>query len=140
MIHLTLGNQGSGKTLYAVAQAYKAYKEGKTIYSNVKLNFPYKTLNYNDIINCNYSNAVLIIDEIHQLLPARNSLSKSSRKICDSFLSMVRKKGTVVPLSQQEKKSEWCVANTACSERNTSSQCMTLASAEVRATFCRVTQ
>lgn len=93
MIHLILGRQGSGKTLFIVKKAYDAYKAGKIIYSNVHLKFPYKKLNYKDVINCRLENAVVILDEIHQLLPARNSTSRRNREICDSFLSMVRKKG-----------------------------------------------
>jgi hypothetical protein len=92
MINLILGFQGHGKTLLAVKIAYEKHIEGKTIYSNVALNFPYKQIDYNDIINCKYDNAVVILDEIHLLLPARASLSKTSRLICDNFLSMVRKK------------------------------------------------
>jgi hypothetical protein len=93
MIHIVLGKQGSGKTLYTVYQAIAYYGRGKTIYSNVHLNgIKYKKLDYNDIINCKLENAFVFIDEIHQLLPARRSLSKTSVTICDSFLSMVRKK------------------------------------------------
>lgn len=96
MIHLVIGRQGSGKTLYLVKKAYEYYKQGYTIYSNVHLNFPYKKLKYNDIIDCKLENGVVIIDEIHLLLSARNSMSKINREICDSFLSMVRKKGLIV--------------------------------------------
>jgi RecA/RadA recombinase len=90
-MHLILGGQGSGKTLLLVALAYKAWKQGKTVYSNVALKFPYKELQYQDIIDCNLKDAVCVIDEIHQLLPARNSMSKINREICDSFISMIRK-------------------------------------------------
>jgi len=96
MIHLILGKQGSGKTLYLVMKAYEYYKAGYTIYSNVALKFPYKKLNYQDIIDCKLEKAVVIIDEVHLLLPARNSMAKTSRLICDSFLSMVRKKGLII--------------------------------------------
>jgi len=96
MIHLILGKQGSGKTLYLVAKAFDYYKKGKVVYSNVHLNFPYVKLNYKDIINCKLENGIVIIDEIHLLLPARNCMSAKSRAICDGFLSMVRKKGLVV--------------------------------------------
>jgi hypothetical protein len=101
MIHLVLGRQGSGKTLYLVKKAYEYYKAGLTIYSNVHLNFPYKKLNYKDIIDCKLENGLVIIDEIHLLLPARNSMRKINREICDSFLSMVRKKGLIIYGSTQ---------------------------------------
>jgi hypothetical protein len=91
MLHLILGGQGSGKTLMMVAFAYKAYTEGKKIYSNIDFKFPYQELDYQDILDCKLVDAVCMIDEIHQLLPARNSMSKINREICDSFISMVRK-------------------------------------------------
>jgi hypothetical protein len=93
MIHLITGRQGSGKTLFLVKIGYDAYKRGLTVYSNVKLNFPFKQLDYNDIIECNLENGVVLLDEGHQLLSARASMSRVNREICDSFLSMVRKKG-----------------------------------------------
>lgn len=92
MIHLILGQQGSGKTIFMVMKAYENYKKGKNIYSNLKLNFKNIVLDYNDIVDCKLENGCVFIDEIHLLLSARNSMSKTSRKICDSFLSMVRKK------------------------------------------------
>jgi len=105
MIHLILGRQGSGKTLFLVREAYKHYKQGKTIYANFKLNFPFKRINYNDIVNCKLEDAVVLIDEIHLLLPSRNCMSVRSRQICDSFLSMVRKKGLeVYGTTQTERK------------------------------------
>ena len=96
MIHLILGRQGSGKTLFLIKKAYEYYEQGKTIYSNVHLKFPYKKLDYNDIINCKLENGVVILDEIHLLLPARNSNRVINREICDNFLSMVRKKGLII--------------------------------------------
>jgi len=101
MIHLVIGRQGSGKTLLLVKKAYEYHKSGKTVYSNVHLNFPYKKIDYNDIVNCVYENAIVIIDEIHQLIPSRNAMSKRNREICDSFLSMVRKKGLILYGSTQ---------------------------------------
>lgn len=91
-IHLILGYQGSGKTLYMVKIAYEYYKKGYKIYSNIHLTgIPYELITINDVIECKYHDALVLIDEIHILLPSRNSMSKNSRKICDGFLSMVRK-------------------------------------------------
>lgn len=102
MIHIILGKQGSGKTIYCVSQLYDAYRNGKTVYSNVHLKFPYKKLNYHDIIKCKLKNAVVFIDEIHQLLPARSSgINPVNRAICDSFLSMVRKMGLTIYVTSQ---------------------------------------
>jgi hypothetical protein len=92
-IHLILGYQGSGKTLYMVLKAWEYYKKGYKIYSNIAFKgIPYEEISLNAVINCEYSHAVVFIDEIHLLLPSRNSLARNSRLICDGFLSMVRKK------------------------------------------------
>jgi len=96
MIHLIIGRQGSGKTLFLVKKAYEYYKAGYTIYSNVHLNFPYQKLKYKDIIDCKLNNGMVILDEIHLLLPARRSMRTINQQICDSFLSMVRKKNLIV--------------------------------------------
>lgn len=105
MIHVVIGRQGSGKTLFLVSKAYEYYKKGKTVYSNVALNFPYRKLNYDDIVNCRLGDGVVIIDEIHLLLPSRNSMSTRSRIICDNFLSQIRKRGlSLYCTSQYERK------------------------------------
>lgn len=96
MIHLIIGRQGSGKTLLLVWFAYQAYLRGRNIYANVHLHFKNNPLNYMDIIDCKLQNGAVLLDEIHQLLPARRSMSKRSIAICDNFLSMVRKQGLEV--------------------------------------------
>lgn len=101
MIHLVIGRQGSGKTLFLVKKAYESYLQGKTVYSNVHLMFPYIPLRYDDIVNFRLNNAIVIIDEAHQLLPSRRSLSKRSVKIVDGFISMVRKKNLELYMSTQ---------------------------------------
>lgn len=96
MIHLILGRQGSGKTLMLVKLAEDYLKRGKSIYSNVHLNFKYNKLKYDDIINCRLNDCIVILDEIHLLLSARRSLSKLNQEICDNFLSMARKQNTEI--------------------------------------------
>lgn len=96
MIHLILGKQGSGKTLLLVKKAYEMHRKGRNIYSNLALNFKSQPLNYQDVLDCSLSNGAVLLDEIHQLLPARRSLQKRNVDICDNFLSMVRKQGLEV--------------------------------------------
>lgn len=103
-IHLVTGMQGSGKTLFIVKKALEYYKIGKKVYSNVKLNFPFSQIDYNDIVKCKLENAVVILDEAHQLLPSRRSLSKVNVTVVDGFLSMVRKKGLIIFASTQLQK------------------------------------
>ena len=101
MIHLIIGRQGSGKTLFLVKVAYEAYRSGRKVYSNVHLKFPYKPIDYNDIVNYKYHNAVVIIDEIHAFLPARSSMRKINQKVVYGFLSMVRKRDLEVYATTQ---------------------------------------
>lgn len=96
MIHLVLGSQGSGKTLFLVKKAFEYARKGKVVYSNVHLNFKFQQLDYQEIVNCKLKNSVVILDEVHLLLPARNSLSSRNRIICDNFLSMARKQNTQI--------------------------------------------
>ena len=98
---MIIGRQGSGKTLLALHKALNYYKRGFNVYSNVAFKFPYKRLKYSDIVECNLSNGVVIVDEAHQLLPSRNSMSKRSRLICDKFISMIRKKRLQVYMTTQ---------------------------------------
>ena len=95
-IHLLLGKQGSGKTLLLVKIALQYLRKGHKIYSNIHLNFDYSALDYNDIIECKLNNSVVLLDEIHLLLPSRRSLSKRNTEICDNFLSMARKQNTEI--------------------------------------------
>ena len=102
MITLVIGRQGSGKTLYLVNKAYNYYKEGRKIYSNIHLkNIPYELINVQDIIDCNYKNAVVILDEIHLLISNRDSMKKMNKSITNGFLSMVRKMDLIILGSSQ---------------------------------------
>lgn len=95
-IFLCCGKQGSGKTLFCASLLRDYHSQGKTVYSNIHLNFPYKKINYADIINCRLENAVVYLDEIQLILPARQAMKSSSVQICDSFLSMSSKKDLIV--------------------------------------------
>lgn len=102
MLHIITGQQGSGKTLFLVKKALEYHKKGKTVYSNVHLNFPYKQLDYNDIVECRLSDGMVILDEGHQLLSSRNSMSKVSKEITNSFISMLRKQNVDLYISTQQ--------------------------------------
>lgn len=63
--------------------------------------FPFEPIDYMKIINCQYEHAVIFLDEIHLLLPSRRSMSKSSVKIVDGFLSMSSKKDLIIICTTQ---------------------------------------
>ena len=96
MIHLILGRQGSGKTLFLARIAHEASTRGKDIRSNVAFKFNYKELDYVDIIECRLRDCYVMLDEVHLLLPARLSLRRVNIEICDHFLSMARKQNTEI--------------------------------------------
>lgn len=96
MIHLILGRQGSGKTLLLVKLAHDNFLRDRKVYSNVHLNFKYKPINYNDVVECNLRNCMVLLDEIHLLLSARRWQKKTNIRICDNFISMARKQRTDV--------------------------------------------
>lgn len=92
------GNVRQGKTLSAVRELYKLYLRGYKIYSNTHLNFPYKplTLDYVlDIVENDLDiedNAVFFIDEIYIWADSRISGSKRNR-IISYFLLQTGKLG-----------------------------------------------
>lgn len=96
-IHLILGRQGSGKTLFLVKLALAEFqKKNRKIYANFKLNFDFNQINYSDIINCRLIDCITLLDEVHLILPARLSMRAVNVEICDSFLSMARKQNNEI--------------------------------------------
>ena len=92
-----IGRMGSGKTLSMVRNAYRYYKAGYTIYSNINLKFPHKPYTLQELIdyannNVTLKKSVILIDEAHIFLDSRNSGSKRNRVI-SYFLLQTRKKG-----------------------------------------------
>ncbi|HJZ24278.1 MAG TPA: AAA family ATPase [Candidatus Babeliales bacterium] len=106
MIYIIVGQQGSGKTLLAVKELLSYHRKKYKIISNVNLlGVKHDIIDYDKVVNCEYDKAVVFIDEIHQLLPARGSMSKKSIAIVDGFLSMIRKKKVIlIGTTQYERK------------------------------------
>lgn len=88
--------------MFVAKEAYCAFKLGKKVYSNFKLNFPHELLCFDDVINCNLNNATVIIDECHLWggFSARQSMSKRNQKMIH-FISQVRKRGNDLFLTTQ---------------------------------------
>lgn len=87
-----IGRMGTGKTLSVVRYAYLYYKQGFTIYSNMKLNFPHHFIGLQDLVNyananINFEKSVIILDEAHVLLDSR--LSGSKRNVVLTHLIVV---------------------------------------------------
>ena len=102
MICLVFGAQGSGKTLFLAKTGYEYYKKGYTVYSNFKLNFPYKELDFEQMLACEYNNAIILIDEAHLWgLDARDGMSKQNKELTKKFIVQVRKQGVKLYCASQ---------------------------------------
>lgn len=97
MIIGLIGRMGTGKTLSAVRYAYNYYKQGYSIYSNIKLNFPHTFIGLQDLVdyanaNINFEKSVILVDEMHVLLDSRSSGSKRN-KILTHLIVLTRHLG-----------------------------------------------
>lgn len=96
MIISFIGNRGSGKTLSMTKEAFNRYKNGWTIYSNYKLNFPHTLITHKDILayaenGIGFNKACILLDELHVYLDSRTPAKKRNR-IFSLFITQSRKK------------------------------------------------
>jgi hypothetical protein len=102
MIIIVLGQQGSGKTLFLAREGFKAYQQGMTVYSNFDLKYPHKILTFDDMLQCQLSNAIVILDEAALWgLGSRDFGSKKNKIITGQFLVQCRKQGVCLYCSSQ---------------------------------------
>jgi len=115
MIIIITGNQGSGKTLFGVRWCYNNYLKGDNIYSNLKLNFPHKMMKFNELMQCKYNNATILIDEAHLWgLDSRRSFSKINTQLTAKFVVQTRKRGvTLIVVTQKLRQIETRVRSNA---------------------------
>lgn len=97
------GQIGSGKTLSMVAFAYNAYLQGREVYSNIKLSFPYKEFTKTEWKDwgrsqVQFNNAVFCLDEAHMFFDSRRSASNIEKTW---FVLQSRKHGTDLFLTTQ---------------------------------------
>lgn len=95
-----IGTRGRGKTLSCVREAYEHYRNGYTIYSNIKLNKryfkKYYTLSGDMLIDWvkgekHFKKAFFILDEVHIFLDSRMGMSKKN-VIISYFILQTRKR------------------------------------------------
>lgn len=89
-----VGRRGAGKTLYAVKLAYDYHLLGKTIYSNIHLAFPYKTITPDMLLKLptEMNNSVIIIDEVQAWADAYDFLSRHSRALANLAQQLRKRK------------------------------------------------
>lgn len=98
--YLTIGAQGSGKTLLSVALIFELSKifPDKKIFSNTELyNIEYERFNFENLLenikynNNYYDNSIILFDEIHIFLNSLDYYKKQNRLV-QSFFSQLRKR------------------------------------------------
>lgn len=83
MVIIYTGGMGSSKTLSMVREAKKYYDKGFKIYSNFHVTFPFEWMS-RDLLRqmlrgeFELENAVLLLDEIHQIADSRRAASKKN--------------------------------------------------------------
>lgn len=71
MIDVIVGYQGSGKTFYLVNKAHKAIKQGRKVFTNVRIRGAYK-LTFQDLIDFTFPpGSVVLIDEAGRWFSSR---------------------------------------------------------------------
>ena len=110
MIIGSIGDRGSGKTLFMTLEAFNQYRKGKQIYSNYKLTFPVlpntkkpKIIPDDFFINFekyNLKNVCMFLDEIYVYIDSRSSASNIN-KIMSYFFNQTRKTGVDLYYSTQ---------------------------------------
>jgi len=102
MIILVTGSQGSGKTVFLTKYAYNAYQKGEKVYSNFKLNFPHEEMDFDKMMNCEYSNATIVITEAHNWgLDARDAMREPNKSLVKMFIPQIRKQGVTLIVDTQ---------------------------------------
>ncbi len=97
------GRRGSGKTACMVRDAYISYLNGRKIFSNIKLNFPFDPITSESIENfkeSDFKNCVLVIDEIQVLFNSRTWKNKRNMNF-SIFVQQTRKRGVDIYFTTQ---------------------------------------
>lgn len=102
--YLSIGAQGSGKTLLSVALIFELSKllPERKIFSNIELyNIKYEKFNFESLlenikINNNYfDNSIILFDEIHIFLNSLDYYKKQNRLV-QGFFSQLRKRKIIL--------------------------------------------
>lgn len=91
-----IGSQSSGKTLSMVYYAYAKHLQGYDIYSNLKLNFPFKIFTQKELIEYTknqkqFNKSVFLIDEAHLFFDSRSGMSNKN-KVMSYFITQTSKR------------------------------------------------
>lgn len=102
--YLSIGAQGSGKTLLSVALVFELSKllPERRIFSNIELyGIEYKKFNFDELLtnikydNNYYDNSIILFDELHIFLNSLDFYKKENRLV-QGFFSQLRKRKIII--------------------------------------------
>ena len=103
VLRLMTGVKGSGKTCYMTALLCESYRQGRTVYANYHLQFPYTPLNMEEIVDDmeNLQNVAIAIDEAQIYFDCRMSASKQNR-LFSYLMLQSRKRNVDINMTSQQ--------------------------------------
>jgi hypothetical protein len=101
-LKVIVGYKGAGKTNFCTHLCWEGYLQGRKIFSNYKLEFPFTPLNVIEMIdNPNMvKNGIIAIDEAHCYLDSRLSGSKKNRMFSYIMLQGRKRRIDIIITSQ----------------------------------------
>lgn len=104
VVVINTGLKGDGKTTLSTLFAYNAHKNGRPVYSNYGLQFPYTELTLNRIKKDIHQlrDAMLVVDEAYLYVDSRNPMSAGNKAI-SYFVLQSRKEGIDLILNLLQK-------------------------------------
>lgn len=104
-LRIVEGAKGSGKSVWATHLAYLAYRHGRNVFANYKLEFPYTTIDEDTFTTPEgrkeLQDCVVVVDEAHNYFGARNFMSESN-KSAGLFQRQLRKRKCDMILTSQQ--------------------------------------
>ena len=115
--YLTLGQQGSGKTLFITKHLVDNYTSQRKVYSNYSLfNIPYEPITFDNRLEVEkgsidilkkleeddnfFNNSIMLLDEIHIYFDSRDFMKNNVRPI-QTFFSQLRKRNILLLATTQ---------------------------------------
>ena len=102
-LRVITGYKGAGKTCLATKFAIEGYRQGKPVFSNYSLTFPYTPINIKDMLENPESvkNGVILIDEAQTWVDCRCSGAKKNRLFSYLMLQGRKRKIDIIMTTQQ---------------------------------------
>jgi len=90
MIIIISGLTGSGKTSMSVMLAWRAYRQGRKVYANFKLNFPFEHISLTKLLKFQLENCVIVLDEGYRYMDSHHKSALTT--LISYFVNQSRKR------------------------------------------------